>query len=399
MRFRSGLIGVLIVSCLGLILPVSAQETTHTVLPGESLFRIAMRYEVSVSDIAAANEIGNTWMIYAGQRLTIPTEGAVEAAELPAANAPETAPAELQTHTVQGGDTLLSIARRYNLTPSQLAALNEITNPNLIYAGQRLIVSGSIPAPVTEAGVAGSPTLIPPATSIPLAVFTPLPRATSIPPTLNAALALPTAAPPTSSEPAIHIVRSGESLGQIAARYGVSYLAITQANNINNPNLINAGQRLTIPGAQNTSSGGAGAVAGSLLGEAGILDVPAAPAPVVGVGREIIVDLSDSRTYAYLDGVLVRNVLASTGRSVTPTVQGSFTVQRKYAAQTMSGPGYYLPDVPYVMYFYAGYALHGTYWHSNWGERMSHGCVNLPTSEAEWFYQFSEVGTPVNVQS
>ena len=64
----------------------------------------------------------------------------------------------------------------------------------------------------------------------------------------------------------------------------------------------------------------------------------------------------------------------------------------------MSGPGYYLPDVPYVMYFYQSYGLHGTYWHSNFGQPMSHGCVNLPTPEAEWFFNWAEVGTPVHVQ-
>jgi lipoprotein-anchoring transpeptidase ErfK/SrfK len=63
----------------------------------------------------------------------------------------------------------------------------------------------------------------------------------------------------------------------------------------------------------------------------------------------------------------------------------------------MSGPGYYLEDVPYVMYFYQGYGLHGTFWHNNFWQRMSHGCVNLPTPEAEWMFNFVDVGTLVNV--
>jgi lipoprotein-anchoring transpeptidase ErfK/SrfK len=103
-------------------------------------------------------------------------------------------------------------------------------------------------------------------------------------------------------------------------------------------------------------------------------------------------------TYAYENGVLVRSVLSSTGLPATPTVVGDFTIERRYASQSMSGPGYYLPDVPYVMYFYSGYALHGTYWHSNFGQPMSRGCVNLPTWEAEWFYNFADYGTPVRVQ-
>jgi lipoprotein-anchoring transpeptidase ErfK/SrfK len=69
----------------------------------------------------------------------------------------------------------------------------------------------------------------------------------------------------------------------------------------------------------------------------------------------------------------------------------------KYEADDMSGPDYFLPDVPYTMYFYQGYAIHGTYWHANFGRPMSHGCVNLPPDEARWFYEFSTVGTPVRV--
>jgi lipoprotein-anchoring transpeptidase ErfK/SrfK len=63
----------------------------------------------------------------------------------------------------------------------------------------------------------------------------------------------------------------------------------------------------------------------------------------------------------------------------------------------MVGPGFYLPDVPYTMYFYEGYGIHGTYWHNNFGHPMSHGCVNMRTSEAEWMFNWASVGTLVNV--
>jgi lipoprotein-anchoring transpeptidase ErfK/SrfK len=49
------------------------------------------------------------------------------------------------------------------------------------------------------------------------------------------------------------------------------------------------------------------------------------------------------------------------------------------------------------MYFYKGYGLHGTYWHHNFGHPMSHGCVNMPTDEAEWAFNWSTYGTPVVV--
>jgi lipoprotein-anchoring transpeptidase ErfK/SrfK len=69
----------------------------------------------------------------------------------------------------------------------------------------------------------------------------------------------------------------------------------------------------------------------------------------------------------------------------------------KYRYADMTGPGYYLPDVPYVMYFYSGYGLHGTYWHSNFGTPMSHGCVNFSIDDAAWLFDFVSVGSTVNV--
>ena len=60
----------------------------------------------------------------------------------------------------------------------------------------------------------------------------------------------------------------------------------------------------------------------------------------------------------------------------------------------MTGPNYYLPDVPYTMYFYGGYGLHGTYWHNNFGQPMSHGCVNLETGNAQKLFEWAEPVVP-----
>lgn len=111
----------------------------------------------------------------------------------------------------------------------------------------------------------------------------------------------------------------------------------------------------------------------------------------------IDVDLSQQRVYAYAGDTLVNSFIVSTGTWQTPTVTGKYKVWIKLRSTDMSGPGYYLPDVPYVMYFYKGYGLHGTYWHNNFGTPMSHGCVNLTIPDAEWLYNFSRVGTVVNV--
>jgi lipoprotein-anchoring transpeptidase ErfK/SrfK len=122
------------------------------------------------------------------------------------------------------------------------------------------------------------------------------------------------------------------------------------------------------------------------------------PEIVVGNGeRWIDVDLTNQRVYAYEGDVVVNSFLVSTGTWLTPTVTGQYKVYVKYRSASMSGPGYYLPDVPYIMYFYKGYGLHGTYWHNNFGTPMSHGCVNLRTDEAGWLFNWASVGTVVNV--
>lgn len=114
-------------------------------------------------------------------------------------------------------------------------------------------------------------------------------------------------------------------------------------------------------------------------------------------GRWIDVDLTYQTLTAYQGDQVARTTLVSTGLAGTPTPVGLFHIQTRMRYDDMSGPGYYLPDVPYVMYFYKGYGIHGTYWHSNFGHPMSHGCINLPTEEAKWLYYWVAVGTPVNI--
>lgn len=119
--------------------------------------------------------------------------------------------------------------------------------------------------------------------------------------------------------------------------------------------------------------------------------------PGPGEGRWIDVNLSEQMTYAYEGDELVNSFLVSTGTWQHPTVTGQYYIYVKYVYADMSGPGYYLSDVPYVMYFYSGYGLHGTYWHNNFGTPMSHGCINLTIPDAEWLFNFAEIGTLVNI--
>lgn len=355
--------------------PIAAQSGgTHTVQSGENLFRIALRYNTTVEALAAANGITDPAQIYAGQILTIP--GA--AAALPPApdnpvvldpmlTVPIAAAQQAPVyHTVQPGETLNSIAQLYGLTWTDLASANGLGNPNQIFGGQQLLIPGTS-APGTAA--AAPPIAVEPIVS-----------------TIPEPAAQPVVASPTDRT---HIVQPGENLAAIARLYGVSWPTIAGANNLTDPNHIYSGQTLIIPA--------------SNIGQDPYLQpntwTPVvAAAPTIATGKQIIVDLSDQTVYAYENNLLLRAVLVSTGLPGTPTVQGDYRIYTKYASQTMTGPGYYLPGVPYVMYFYKGYSLHGTYWHNNFGQPMSHGCVNMPTPEAEWFFTWSEIGTPVHVQ-
>lgn len=123
-----------------------------------------------------------------------------------------------------------------------------------------------------------------------------------------------------------------------------------------------------------------------------------APAPNISGGdRWIDINLSQQMVYAYEGDQLVNSFVASTGTWEYPTVTGQYNVYVKYPYTDMSGVDYYLADVPNTMYFYKGYAIHGTYWHSNFGTPMSHGCVNLSIPDSAWVFEFATVGTLVNV--
>ena len=125
---------------------------------------------------------------------------------------------------------------------------------------------------------------------------------------------------------------------------------------------------------------------------------PPKPEDVVGNGaRWIDVDLTNQMVYAYEGDAIVNSFLVSTGTWLTPTVTGRHKIYVKVRMQDMSGPGYHLKDVPYVMFFSGDYGLHGTYWHNNFGTPMSRGCVNLTIDDAAWLFNWASVGTVVNV--
>jgi LysM repeat protein len=197
----------------------------YTVRAGDTVSGIAARFGSTIAAITEANGLSDPGLIYVGQTLVVPirqgggfqrpptfTPAPIFPTAGPPPQFPTAAPppvyptaapppTSLSNYTIQRGDTLSGIAARYNTTAATLAQLNNIVNPNLIYAGQVIQVPGAV--------------VQPPA--------------------------------PPPAQPIIHPVDIGDNLSRIALRYGVSIQAIMQANNIRNPNLIFVGQQLVIP--------------------------------------------------------------------------------------------------------------------------------------------------------
>ncbi len=243
-------------------------------------------------------------------------------------------------YVVRRGDTLAKVAARNGVSIGALARANSIANINIIYVGQRLVIPGK-----GATGVAAKP-------------------------------AASSAAVPAAT--GVHIVQRGDTLGRIAARYGTSVSALVALNGLRTPNRIWVGQRLRV-------SGKAG---------------PApAPAPKPGRsptgGKWIDVNLSQQRLTAYEGNTAVFSAAHQRRPAAHADGGRPLPVSTKLRSTTMSGPGYDLPNVPYTMYFYKGYAIHGTYWHNNFGHPMSHGCVNMRTSDAAWLFNWAPLGTPV----
>ncbi len=174
---------------LAVVLPLPGL-TDVVVKPGETLSEIAARNGVSLNQLMQANGITNPNLVVAGQRLVLP--GARRAGSTSG------------SMTVRPGDTLSTIADANGVSLTRLMQANGITNPNLVIVGQRLVIPGARPA-------ASAP----------------------------AAKPLPTAK---------YTVKSGETLSEIADRFGTSTERLTQINRISNPNLVVAGTQLAIPG-------------------------------------------------------------------------------------------------------------------------------------------------------
>lgn len=323
---------------LWLVQPAHAQETVHVVSGGENLSLIANRYGLTMQELAAYNGIVNPNLVFVGQKIQIPGGAYTPNALAPAAS--NRLPGDNGYHIVARGQTLSEIAKSYGMTTGDLMRLNSIANANMIWVGQKLRVTARVEAVAPAAANAPKPAV--------------------------------------ADE--IYVVQAGDTLAGIAAKYKTTVQALLTANGLPNPNFVWVGQRLR--------------VRANTLPET-TLNLVAAP---VNGKRWIEIDLTNQTLTAWQGDVAVMFTKISSGRAATPTVTGRFTIGAKYKAQRMTGPGYDLPNVPWVMYFHGAYAIHGAYWHNNFGAPMSHGCVNMRPNEAEMLYNWAAPGTEVYVR-
>lgn len=115
--------------------------------------------------------------------------------------------------------------------------------------------------------------------------------------------------------------------------------------------------------------------------------------------RWIEIDLQAQRLFAWEGGERVYEAVISSGKATTPTIPGVFNIQSKQVSQRMRGRDYDIPNVPYAMFYSGNYAIHGAFWHNNFGTPVSHGCTNMQVYDAEWIYKWASIGTPVVIHN
>ena len=318
-----------------------------------------------------------------------------------------------QTHVVRSGENLFRIALRYGVSVQALASINGISNPTMIYVGQRLVIPAygnptDAPQP-TSTPVPPTNTPLPP-TNTPLPLTdTPTPQPTdtisetadlpqptlTVTETETSPLPTNTPEPPTSTpapKPAMHTVAAGENLFRIALRYGLTTAQLAAANGIVNYSRVYVGQVLRIPAP----------------GQAIAAPEPSAPgAPVAPGGKKVVVSISRQHLWAYSGDQVVFSFVASTGLASSPTAPGSYRVLDKIPNAYASTWNLQMPY--WLGIYYVGRIENGihalpilangqTLWAGLLGRPASFGCVILATASAKQLYDWVDVGTPVIIQ-
>jgi len=142
--------------------------------------------------------------------------------------------------------------------------------------------------------------------------------------------------------------------------------------------------------------GSAGAVR---KGEVRVARTTKAPSGIPAGSKWVHVDLPEQTLVAYEGQKPVYATVISSGKEGYEPPTGLFKVQQKYISTTMNATdpidGFYeVEEVPWTLYYHRGYALHGAYWHTDFGKVRSHGCTNIAPVDARWIYYWSDPEVP-----
>jgi len=239
----------------------SAATQTYTVKRGDTLINIAAVHEIDVQELAKLNNLSANHLVQVGQRLRVPEV------------APKTA-----EYTVQRGDSLIQLASRSAISVEELAALNSTSASRMLQVGERLIVPASAttsaavsaraaPEPTAEPALAANPnrsnesassgrttthtvkrgeTLIGIAATHQLSVEE-LANLNNLRPNTMVQLGQRLRVPDNSPQVTEYRVKSGDTLGRLASRYGMSVAEFAAMNNMPSSRMLQQGERLTVP--------------------------------------------------------------------------------------------------------------------------------------------------------
>ncbi|MDQ0242154.1 lytic transglycosylase domain-containing protein [Arthrobacter bambusae] len=205
-----------------------AAPATYTIVRGDTISGIAARYGLNTNTVLQLNGLSGNTIIYPGQQIKLTGSAPAPSAPAPAPS-PASGPASSSaaSYTVVPGDTLGGIAARHGVALSDVFTWNGLNGRSIIYPGQKIKVGPGTNAPA-------------PATPAPAAL-------------------VPASAPAAPAAPALantgsYTIKSGDTLGGIASRLGVSLSSLLSANKLSMSTIIYPGQKLAIPGAPAASA-------------------------------------------------------------------------------------------------------------------------------------------------
>jgi peptidoglycan endopeptidase LytE len=223
-------------------------STTYVVVDGDTLIGIAAKSGVRLSELLRENDLQLTSLILPGQRLDIPSSTS-STSSTPTGGSTSSTPNATNSsslHVVRWGDTLSGIAGRYGVSLASLLRANQLSVSSLITPGMKLVLPGG-----ATGGATGSATTPPPTSDSP--------------------------SPTPTSSGSTHVVRAGDTLSGIAARYGVSLGSLLRDNSMTVTSLIVPGMRIALP-------------AGSTGGSTNVPSSPPAPQPSATTGVSAVVN-------------------------------------------------------------------------------------------------------------